>query len=272
MEMRENTIAYELVRNNGTSTEVDVCGVKFCRGNFGVIAGPCSIESEEHIMKLAEEIKKAGASLLRGGAFKMRTSPYDFQGLGVRGLDYLVRAGRSVGLPTVSEIVDVRDLDYYSDIDMIQVGARNMKNYTLLKELGRSDKPVLLKRGMDSTYNEFLLAAEYIVKEGNGNVVLCERGIKSFETYTRNTLDIVAVPVLHKLTHLPVIVDPSHATGKSELIEPASLAAAAAGADGLIIEVHSNPEEAWSDSEQAVTPERLREIVDKSNKISTVLK
>lgn len=270
--MKDNITEYELVKNNGQATVVNVCGVEFGRGHFNVIAGPCSIESEEHIMKIAPLIKTAGAALLRGGAFKMRTSPYDFQGLGARGLEYLVKAGMAASMPTVSEIIDVRDLEYYADIDMIQVGARNMKNYTLLKELGRSDKPILLKRGMDSTYNELLFASEYILREGNENVILCERGIRTFETYTRNTLDITAVPVLHKLTRLPVIVDPSHATGRFELVEPASLAAAAAGADGLIIEVHSNPEEALSDSEQAVTPKHLSKIVDKSNRITAALR
>lgn len=271
MKKKENTKEYEFSKKKMTDIKISVGSVVFSNKNFNIIAGPCSIESEEHIFELAHDIKKAGAGILRGGAFKLRTSPYDFQGLGKVALKYLVSAGKKENLPTVSEIIDVRHIDYYGDLDMIQVGARNMKNYTLLRELGRGDIPVLLKRGMDSTYEELLFAAEYIMSEGNSNVILCERGIRTFENYTRNTLDISAVPALKNFTNLPIIVDPSHSTGRSELVEPVSLGAAAAGANGLIIEVHKNPSKALSDKEQAVTPSELSIIVEKSKKIIEVL-
>lgn len=271
MKKRENTKEYEFSNKRMTDIKISVGDALFSNKNFNIIAGPCSIESEDHIFELAHDIKKAGAGILRGGAFKLRTSPYDFQGLGKVALKYLVSAGKKENLPTVSEIIDVRHIDYYADLDMIQVGARNMKNYTLLRELGRGDIPVLLKRGMDSTYEELLFAAEYIMFEGNSNVILCERGIRTFENYTRNTLDISAVPALKNFTNLPIIVDPSHSTGRSELVEPVSLGAAAAGANGLIIEVHKNPSKALSDKEQAVTPSELSNIVEKSKKIIEVL-
>lgn len=255
----------------GKEITVKVGDVIFSKSNFNVIAGPCSIESEEHIFEAASDIKKAKVDILRGGAFKLRTSPYDFQGLGEKALKYLVAAGKKEHIPVVSEIIDVRHIDLYSDLDMIQVGARNMKNYSLLKELGRSKMPILLKRGMDATYSEFLYAAEYIMSLGNNNVVLCERGIRTFERYTRNTLDITAVPVLKSMTDLPVIVDPSHSTGRSELVMPVSLAAAAAGANGLIIEIHRKPEEAFSDKEQAITPDTLSKIINKTNRIIEAL-
>ncbi len=271
MKKKENTKEYEFSSKRMTDIKISVGDALFSNKNFNIIAGPCSIESEDHIFELAHDIKKAGAGILRGGAFKLRTSPYDFQGLGKVALKYLVSAGKKENLPTVSEIIDVRHIDYYSDLDMIQVGARNMKNYTLLRELGRGNIPVLLKRGMDSTYEELLFAAEYIMFEGNSNVILCERGIRTFENYTRNTLDISAVPALKNFTNLPIIVDPSHSTGRSELVEPVSLGAAAAGANGLIIEVHKNPSKALSDKEQAVTPSELSNIVEKSKKIIEVL-
>lgn len=271
MKKKENTKEYEFSKKKMTDIKISVGSVVFSNKNFNIIAGPCSIESEDHIFELAHDIKKAGAGILRGGAFKLRTSPYDFQGLGKVALKYLVSAGKKENLPTVSEIIDVRHIDYYSDLDMIQVGARNMKNYTLLRELGRGNIPVLLKRGMDSTYEELLFAAEYIMSEGNSNVILCERGIRTFENYTRNTLDISAVPALKNFTNLPIIVDPSHSTGRSDLVESVSLGAAAAGANGLIIEVHKNPSKALSDKEQAVTPSELSNIVEKSKKIIEVL-
>lgn len=260
---------YILSSRNGhvEDTVPEVCGKLIGKGNFVNIAGPCAVESEEQIFRIAGEVREAGADFFRGGAFKMRTSPYDFQGLGAEGIKLLVRAGAEFGLPVVSEIVDIRDLDIFADIDIIQVGERNMRNYPLLRELGRSGKPVLLKRGQSSTYEELLFSAEYILREGNKDVILCERGIRTFETNTRNTLDLAAVPELHILTHLPIIVDPSHGTGRSKLVEPMSLAAAAAGADGLIIEVHDNPSIAKSDANQAISPEIFAEIVDKVGRV-----
>lgn len=272
MNLKDYSNEQKIFEKTGKDIEVPVGSVKFTKNNFNVIAGPCSIESEEHIFEAASDVKKANAQVLRGGAFKLRTSPYDFQGLGEKALKYLVAAGKKEQIPVVSEIVDVRHIDLYSDLDMIQVGARNMKNYSLLKELGRSKMPILLKRGMEATYSEFLYAAEYIMSLGNTNVILCERGIRTFERYTRNTLDITAVPVLKSMTDLPVIVDPSHSTGRSELVMPASLAAAAAGANGLIIEIHRRPEEALSDKEQAITPKILSEIISKTDKILEALK
>ncbi|SFQ40395.1 3-deoxy-D-arabinoheptulosonate-7-phosphate synthase [Lachnospiraceae bacterium XBB1006] len=219
-----------------------------------VIAGPCSVESEEQIMTAAKQVKAAGANILRGGAFKPRTSPYDFQGLGEVGLSYLKQAGMAVGMPIITEVVDTRDVAFVAEhADILQIGARNMQNFTLLTEVGKSGKPVLLKRGMGATIEEWLHCAEYIVKEGNHKVILCERGIRTFETYTRNTLDLSAVPVAKELTHLPVFVDPSHALGRKELIKPMSLAAVCAGCDGLMIEVHPEPEKALSDGAQQLT-------------------
>lgn len=239
---------------------------------FVVIAGPCSVESEEQTIITARKVKEAGADLLRGGAFKPRTSPYAFQGLGLEGLKILEKAKKITGLPIVTEVIDPRDVSWVCEFaDILQIGARNMQNFSLLKEVGRVDKPVLLKRGMYSTLAELLNCAEYILNEGNTGVILCERGIRTFETYTRNTLDLSAVPALKELTHLPVIVDPSHSTGKLSLIEPMSLAAVAAGADGLIIEVHHNPSEALSDKDQALTPEQFSGLMNRVRKLSTVM-
>lgn len=247
----------------GERTVVSVGKVQFGRG-FVIIAGPCSVESEEQMVETALAVKKAGADMLRGGAFKPRTSPYAFQGLGLEGLKILAKAREATGLPFATEVLDTRDVSWVAEFaDMIQIGARNMQNFSLLKEVGKLQKPVLLKRGMYSTLEEWLNCAEYIMNEGNPNVVLCERGIRSFETYTRNTLDISAVPSAKELSHLPVITDPTHGTGKVSLIEPMSLASAAAGSDGLIIEVHRNPAEALSDKDQALTPAQFSTLVHK---------
>ncbi len=240
---------------------VTVGGVRF-GGNFVIIAGPCSVESEHQMLATAEAVKEAGADMLRGGAFKPRTSPYAFQGLGLRGLKILARAREATGLPVVTEVLDTRDVSWVAEFaDMIQIGARNMQNFALLKEVGKTNRPILLKRGMNSTLAEWLNCAEYILNEGNSNVVLCERGIRSFETYTRNTLDLSAVPAVKELSHLPVITDPTHATGKRSLIGPMSSASVAAGADGILLEVHHRPEEALSDREQALTPSQFSRIV-----------
>lgn len=230
---------------------------------FTFIAGPCSIESEEQIIAVAEAVKKAGANILRGGAFKPRTSPYAFQGLRSAGIDLLLEAKKATGLPIITEIMDASHLDLFSDVDIIQVGARNMQNFELLKELGHSKKPILLKRGLANTIEELLMSAEYIMAGGNENVILCERGIRTFETKTRNTLDISAVPVLHELSHLPVIVDPSHACGKSGLVLPMAKAAAACGAEGVMIEVHNDPAHALCDGPQSLTPEQFEVTVKK---------
>lgn len=236
--------------------------------DFLLIAGPCTVESEEQTTEIAYAVKKAGANMLRGGAFKPRTSPYAFQGLGLKGLKILAKAGELTGLPVVSEVLDTKDVSWVCEyVDVLQIGARNMQNFSLLKEVGKTGKPVLLKRGMFSTYSEWLNCAEYILHEGNPNVILCERGIRSFETYTRNTLDLSAVPSMKELTHLPVIVDPSHGTGRCSLIAPMSLAAVAAGADGLMLEVHHKPEEALSDKEQALTPKQFEKIAKDVKKI-----
>lgn len=231
--------------------------------HFAVIAGPCSVETESQICQVAEAVKKAGATMLRGGAFKPRTSPYAFQGLGAEGIRLLKLAREHTGLPIVTEVMDADQLPLFEDVDVIQVGARNMQNFELLKKLGRMDKPVLLKRGMSATLEELLMSAEYIMAGGNEKVILCERGIRTFETKTRNTLDLSAVPVLKNLSHLPVVVDPSHATGVSKLVAPMSLAATAAGADGLIIEVHNDPERALCDGPQSLRPEAFAELAEK---------
>jgi 3-deoxy-7-phosphoheptulonate synthase len=229
-----------------------------------IIAGPCSVESEEQMIETAIAVKEAGADMLRGGAFKPRTSPYAFQGLGLQGLKILAKARDITGLPFTTEVLDTRDVSWVAEFaDMIQIGARNMQNFSLLKEVGKLQKPVLLKRGMHSTLEEWLNCAEYIMNEGNRNVVLCERGIRSFETYTRNTLDISAVPAIKELSHLPIITDPTHGTGKVSLIAPMSFASVAAGADGLILEVHCNPAEALSDKDQALTPRQFSDLVKK---------
>ena len=234
--------------------------VKIGGGNFCMIAGPCSVESEEQIIEVAKAVKAAGAKMLRGGAFKPRTSPYDFQGLRGEGLDLLLKARQETGLPIVTEIMNAAHLDMFADVDIIQVGARNMQNFELLKELGRSKKPILLKRGLAATLKEFLMSAEYILAEGNENVMLCERGIRSFDTYTRNVLDLASVPMLHELSHLPVVVDPSHATGVARLVKPMANAATVAGADALIIEVHNNPPCALCDGAQSLTPAQFAEV------------
>lgn len=232
-------------------------GQKIGDGSLCIMAGPCSVESEEQLNGIAEKVKKSGATFLRGGAFKPRTSPYAFQGLKEEGLDLLKEARRVTGLPIVTEIMRVSHIDMFENVDIIQVGARNMQNFELLKELGKIDKPILLKRGLAATIEEFLMSAEYIMAGGNDKVILCERGIRTYETATRNTLDISAVPVLRKLTHLPIIVDPSHASGKSWLVEPLAMAAVAAGVDGLMIEVHNDPPHALSDGAQSLTPEQF---------------
>ena len=241
-----------LQANHPSQTVVQVGDAVFGGGNFTVIAGPCAVENEESILQIAHHVKAAGAVMLRGGAYKPRTSPYSFQGLQEEGLRLLVKAGKEVGLPVVCEILDTHSLDKYSDIDMLQVGTRNMFNYELLKELSRCRKPILLKRGMCATVDEWLMSAEYLLNGGNENVVLCERGIRTFETSTRNTLDLASLSLIKILSHLPVIADPSHATGDSTLIKPMSLAAIAAGADGLMIEVHNHPELAQSDGMQSL--------------------
>ena len=235
-------------------TVVEVGGVQIGGGHFAMIAGPCSVESEAQILEVAHAVKQSGAQILRGGAFKPRTSPYAFQGMKEEGIRLLLKAKAETGLPIVTEIMNISTLDLFRDVDIIQVGARNMQNFDLLKELGKTKKPILLKRGLANTLQELLMSAEYIMSEGNEQVILCERGIRTFETYTRNTLDLSAVSVLHELTHLPVVVDPSHATGKAKLVPPMAVAAAAAGADGLIIEVHNNPSCALCDGAQSLTP------------------
>lgn len=239
---------------------------------FTIIAGPCSVESEEQTLQTARAVKAAGADLLRGGAFKPRTSPYAFQGLGLEGLKFLEKARAETGLPVVTEVIDPRDVSWVAEyVDVLQIGARNMQNFSLLKEVGKSGKPILLKRGMYSTLDEWLLCAEYILSEGNPNVILCERGIRSFEKYTRNTLDLSAVPSLKELTHLPVVVDPSHATGRLSLIKPMSLAAVAAGADGIMVEVHHKPCEAMCDGDQSLTPEAFVELVGEVRRLRAFL-
>ncbi|MDR2783461.1 MAG: 3-deoxy-7-phosphoheptulonate synthase [Treponema sp.] len=230
-------------------------------GFFGVIAGPCSVETHDQIVSIARAVKKAGAGFLRGGAFKPRTSPYSFQGLGANGLELLLEAKKATGLPIVTELMDMQQLDLFNDVDIIQVGARNMQNFSMLKELGHCKKPILLKRGYAAMLTELLMAAEYIMAGGNNNVILCERGIRTFETYTRNTLDISAIPALKKQSHLPVIVDPSHAAGLSWMVPALSKVAVVAGADGVIVEVHDNPEKALCDGEQSMTPAAFAELM-----------
>lgn len=242
-------------------TVVDVGGLKFGGGNFQIIAGPCSIESESQLNEIAKGVKKYGGSILRGGAFKPRTSPYSFQGMGKDGISLLLEAKSITGMPVVSEITDISQLHLFENVDLIQVGARNMQNFQLLKELGQTDKPILLKRGPASTIEEFLMSAEYLVKWGNPNVILCERGIKTFETATKNTMDISAIPLLKAKSHLPVIADPSHGTGRRDLVAPMALAATSAGADGLIVEVHNQPHLALCDGPQAILPEDFKALV-----------
>ena len=242
-------------------TIVDIGGHKFGGEKFQIIAGPCSIESEKQIIEVAKAVKSAGATLLRGGAYKPRTSPYAFQGLKQSGLELLLKAKRETGMPIVTEIMSVSHIDQFKEVDLIQIGARNMQNFELLKEVGKTGKPVLLKRGLANTIEEWLMSAEYIMSEGAKDIILCERGIRTFEPYTRNTLDLSAIPLLKELTHLPVIVDPSHASGLSRLVKPLSLASVGAGAHGLMIEVHNDPEHALCDGAQSIRPEVFSEIV-----------
>ncbi len=251
-------------------TVIDIGTAKIGGGSFVMIAGPCSVESEEQIVEVAKAVKEAGAHVLRGGAFKPRTSPYDFQGLHEDGLKLLLKAKEATGLPIITEIMNANHIPLFENVDIIQVGARNMQNFELLKELGKLDKPILLKRGLANSLKELLMSAEYIMSEGNDKIILCERGIRTFETYTRNTLDLSAVPLLHELSHLPIIVDPSHATGMARLVEPMAMAAAACGADGVMIEVHNDPIHALCDGAQSLKPEQFAHVAKKLNKICEV--
>ena len=246
-------------------------GTKIGDGSLTLMAGPCSVESAEQVTEIAKAVKASGANVLRGGAFKPRTSPYSFQGLKAEGLELLLKAKEETGLPIVTEIMSESDIDLFKDVDIIQVGARNMQNFTLLKKLGKLDKPILLKRGLCATIEEWLMSAEYIMAEGNEKVILCERGIRTYEKYTRNTLDLSAIPIVKSLSHLPVVVDPSHATGMNWLVEPLAMAAVACGADGLIIEVHNDPPHALCDGAQSLTPEEFDSVVKKVNKIKSAL-
>lgn len=258
-------------RESAQTTIVKVDGVQIGR-DFTVIAGPCSVESEKQTIETARSVKAAGADLLRGGAFKPRTSPYAFQGLGLHGLKILEKAKRETGLPIVTEVLDPRDVSWVSEFaDVLQIGTRNMQNYSLLKEVGRAARPVLLKRGMYSTLEEWLNCAEYILSEGNPEVILCERGIRTFEKYTRNTLDLSAVPAIKELTHLPIVIDPTHSTGRISLIGPMCMAAAAAGADGLMVEVHYKPQEALCDADQALTPGMFSDMMRRLRPLKTFL-
>ncbi|MEA4923820.1 MAG: 3-deoxy-7-phosphoheptulonate synthase [Syntrophomonadaceae bacterium] len=251
------------------NTVIQVGQAKFGDGSVPVIAGPCAVEGREQYIETAAAVRERGAELLRGGAFKPRTSPYSFQGLGEEGLKIMAEAREITGLPIVTEVMDQKSVAMVAEyVDIIQIGARNMQNFYLLKEVGKTNKPVLLKRGLSATIEEWLMAAEYILDSGNNQVILCERGIRTFETYTRNTLDLSAVPLVKKLSHLPVIVDPSHGTGKRELIAPMSLAAVACGCDGLIIEVHTNPAEAWSDGPQSLTPDDFGMLMEQAKQVT----
>ena len=252
---------------------IDVDGIKVGgKEKIVVIGGPCSVEGEESVMRIAKAVKEAGGCMLRGGAYKPRTSPYSFQGMGLEGLKCMYKAKQAYNMPIVSELMSEKKLDEFEEyVDLIQVGARNMQNFDLLKALGKSKKPVLLKRGLANTMEEWIMAAEYIMAGGNENVIMCERGIRTFETYTRNTLDLSVIPIIKSKTHLPISIDPSHATGDRKLVESMSLAAIAAGADGLIIEVHDNPECAWSDGAQSVTPDAFKTLIEKGKKIANVI-
>lgn len=243
-------------------TVVTVGNAKIGGGHFAIIAGPCSVETPEQVIEVAKAVKAAGASILRGGAFKPRTSPYSFQGMGPSGLALLEEAKKETGLPIVSEVIDISQLEYFDNVDMLQIGARNMQNFNLLKEVGKLRKPILLKRGLCATYEEWLMAAEYIMSEGNEQIVLCERGIRTFETRTRNTLDVTAIPMMHELSHLPIIMDPSHAAGMSRVVPSLSLASVGGGADGLMIEVHNNPEKALCDGPQSLRPEQFATLAN----------
>ena len=246
-------------------TVVNVAGVPIGGGSFAVMAGPCSVESEEQIVGVAQAVKDSGAALLRGGAFKPRTSPYSFQGMGLEGLELLLHAKRATGLPVVTELMSPKYCEIFEEkVDLVQIGARNMQNFDLLKEVGKMSKPVLLKRGLANTYEEWIMSAEYIMSEGNENVILCERGIRTFETATRNTLDVSAIPAVRRMSHLPIVVDPSHSGGYYWLVEPLAMAAIAAGADGLIIEVHNDPAHAKCDGQQSLTPEKFQHLMDKA--------
>ena len=251
---------------------IDVSGVEIGGDNLALIAGPCSVESFEQVLEIAKAVKASGANLLRGGAFKPRTSPYSFQGLGLEGLDILCAVKEETGLPIVTELMSPDHLDIFNEkVDLIQIGARNMQNFDLLKQLGQLDRPILLKRGLNATYEEWIMAAEYIMASGNENVILCERGIRTFESYTRNTLDLQSIPVLRKLTHLPIIVDPSHAGGKWWLVEPMAKASVAAGADGLMVEVHNNPECALCDGAQSLKPQKYDVLLKEVLQIAKVI-
>ena len=260
---------YKLVNRkfHNEDTVIDVNGVKIGGGHFAVMAGPCSIESEEQIVNWAKAVKASGANFLRGGAFKPRTSPYAFRGLKAKGLELLLTAKKETGLPIVTELMSLEHLDLFNDVDIIQIGARNMQNFEMLAEIGKCRKPILLKRGLANTIEEWLMSAEYIMSGGNENVILCERGIRTFETATRNTFDVSAIPVLHNLTHLPVIADPSHASGKSSLIRPLAKSAVAAGADGLMIEVHPEPSKALCDGAQSLTPDAFDDVMTDVKKL-----
>ena len=252
-------------------TVVNCSNVKIGSGHFAMIAGPCSVESKDQITQVACAVKDYGANILRGGAFKPRTSPYAFQGLKDEGIRLLLEAKKATGMPIITEIMNIRTIDLFEDVDIIQVGARNMQNFDLLQELGKTNKPILLKRGLANTLQELLMSAEYIMSQGNENIILCERGIRTYETYTRNTLDLSAIPVLHQLTHLPVVVDPSHATGHANLVPSMAVAAAAAGADGIMVEVHNNPACAMCDGAQSLTPEQFKELNERVQKVREVL-
>ena len=253
-------------------TVVSIGDVKIGGGHFAIIAGPCSVESEQQILEVAQKVKASGAALLRGGAFKPRTSPYDFQGMKAEGLELLLEAKKATGMPIVTEIMNAEHLPLFEDVDVLQIGARNMQNFELLKAVGKTGKPILLKRGLANTLKELLMSAEYIMAEGNENVILCERGIRTFETYTRNTLDLSAIPALREKTHLPIVIDPSHATGRASLVEPMALAATAAGADGLMIEVHNDPQNALCDGAQSLTPEQFEHVAGKVMQIREVVR
>lgn len=247
-------------------------GVKIGGGNFVYMAGPCSVESEEQIIYCAKRVQAAGAQILRGGAFKPRTSPYSFQGMGEDGIRLLMEAKKETGLPVVTELMDIKHIELFTDVDIIQIGARNMQNFELLKEIGHSDKPILLKRGLANTIQEWLMSAEYIMAGGNHNVILCERGIRTYETFTRNTLDLSAVPAVHELSHLPIIVDPSHATGLSRMVPTMAMGAAAVGADGLMIEVHNDPPRAKCDGAQSLTPDQFDQVTASVGKVLAALR
>ena len=266
------TEPYPLAARTGhpADTVVSVGKARIGR-DFCLIAGPCAVESSEQVTSIARQVSAAGAQLLRGGAFKPRTSPYTFGGLGAEGLELLCRAGRETGLPVVSEITDPRQLPLFREVDVLQVGARNMQNFELLKELGKTNKPILLKRGLSATIEEWIMSAEYIMAGGNDNVILCERGIRTFETYTRNTLDLSAIPAVKKLSHLPIVIDPSHASGMWWMVEPMAKAAIAAGADGLIIEVHNDPEHALCDGAQSLKPERFAHLMGELKGIAQII-